>query len=150
MNENLSPSQRCIALVKSSEGFIPKAKWDVNGWAIGYGHHGAEVNASLEISLAQGDEILKSDLEKFSKEIKELVKVPLTQGEFDALVDFTYELGAGRLRYSTMLKLINQEKYIEAGNELIKWVIVEGKSCNALKARRKAEFELWNSIRSTN
>ena len=73
------------------------------------------------------------------------MKVALTQGQFDALVDFTYNLGAGRLVSSTRLKMLNAGNTAGAGQQLLLWVYAGGKPEPGLVARRKAELALWHS-----
>jgi len=141
----MKPSQTLIDHVKQSESFQPTAKWDVDGLAIGYGHHGPEVHTGLVWTLAQADAALASDLETVGKEVEALVKVSLTQGQFDALVDFTFNLGSGRLEHSTLLTLLNQKAYIGAAQQLLRWDNVEGKSSIGLLARRQWEVSQWNS-----
>jgi lysozyme len=74
-----------------------------------------------------------------------MVKAPLTQGQFDALVDFTFNLGAGRLASSTLLKSLNAGRYDDAAEQLLRWDHAGGQENAALKARREAEAELWRN-----
>ena len=141
----MTPSEKLIEHVKEAEGLTLKAKWDVNGWAIGYGHHGPEVYAGLLWTQAQADAALETDLAKVGDQVEALVKVPLTQGQFDALVDFVYNLGSGRLQKSTLLKLLNQKAYVGAGQQLLQWDEVNGKPNKYLHARRQWELETWNT-----
>jgi lysozyme len=72
-----------------------------------------------------------------------LVRVPLTQGQFDALVDFCFNLGAGRLAASTLLKALNARRYDAAGEQLLRWDVAAGEVNAGLRARREAEARLW-------
>jgi lysozyme len=72
------------------------------------------------------------------------VKVALTQGQFDALVDFVFNLGAGRLAGSTLLRMLNAGNTTGAGQHLLLWVNAGGKPQPGLVTRRKAELALWN------
>ena len=139
------PSQTLIDHVKLAENFQPTAKWDVDGLAIGYGHHGPEVHAGLVWTLAQAEAALASDLVMVGREVEALVKVPLTQGQFDALTDFVYNLGSGRLQKSTLLVLLNQKQYAAAGKQLLRWDETGGKAIKDLLARRTWELQVWNS-----
>ena len=76
--------------------------------------------------------------------VERLVKVPLTQGQFDALVDFCFNLGAGRLASSTLLKALNGGRYEAAAEQLLRWDVAGGEENAGLKARREAEFALWS------
>jgi lysozyme len=138
-------SKKLIDYIEQAEGLILKAKWDVDGWAIGYGHHGPEVHADLVWTTLQSEMTLEEDVGKASAQVEALVKVPLTQGQFDALVDFTYNLGSGRLQKSTLLKLLNQKQYAAAGEQLLLWNKMEGKPNAVLLARRQWELNAWNS-----
>jgi len=87
---------------------------------------------------------LLGDLREAEQAVARLVKVPLSQGQFDALVDFVFNLGAGRLSGSTLLKVLNASRYNEAAEQLLLWNHADGHECEALKARREAEAALWS------
>jgi len=140
---NLSPAG--LALLKQSEGFRSRVYNDVAGFrTIGFGHRlNAHEDYPDGITLNEAIEILDADIAIAEAAVKKLVTVELTQGQFDALVDFVFNLGAGRLASSTLLRLLNAGEYSTAGLELLKWdhsghVEVEG-----LKKRRAAEYQLW-------
>ena len=79
---------------------------------IGFGHRLQPGESFPQgINETQGEAILLSDVQKAEQAIERLVKVPLTQGQFDALVDFAFNLGAGRLATSTFLKDLNAGKF---------------------------------------
>lgn len=138
-------SETLIDHIKEAEGLLLTAKWDVDSLAIGYGHHGPEVHAGLVWTTLQAEITLEEDVAKVAAQIEALVKVPLTQGQFDALVDFTYNLGSGRLQKSTLLELLNQKQYAAAGAQLLRWDKMGGKSNDDLLARRTWELKMWNS-----
>jgi lysozyme len=142
-NNNLEPSQTLIERLTASEGCKLTAYWDVNGFSIGYGHHGPDVVEGTTWTEAQAQAALASDLALVGREVKALVNVPLTQGQFDALTDWTYELGSGRLQHSTLLKLLNAGDYRGAGQQLLAWDMVAGKVNAGVKARREEDFALW-------
>jgi lysozyme len=87
--------------------------------------------------------LLKADVTTAEQAVSRLVTVPLTPGQYDALVDFTYNLGAGSLKGSTLLRLLNASKYEDARTQLLKWVNAGGKSQPGLVTRRHAEFDIW-------
>jgi lysozyme len=94
-----------------------------------YGHTRTAV-LGQRYTDAQCDVLLLKDLnEIYAPIVRKLVKVPLSQGEFNALVDFTYNLGEGNFRSSTLLRLVNAGRYEEAGNEFSKWKFTNGKDC---------------------
>ena len=75
-----------------------------------------------------------------------LVKAALTQGQFDALVDFVFNLGSGRLAGSTLLVYLNAGRYDDAAGQLLRWDHAGAIEVAGLKARREAEFKLWHEL----
>jgi lysozyme len=136
-----------LALLKSSEGFRSHEYRDAAGLpTIGYGHKcqpGGGFPAGIDEHYA--GIILACDVDDAEEAVIHLVKVPLTQGQFDALVDFVFNLGAGRLAGSTLLKDLNAGHYGPAGEQLLLWDHAGGVELAALKERRRAEFNLWNT-----
>jgi lysozyme len=138
-------SQAGLTLLKRSEGFRSKTYLDVAGFpTIGYGHKiVAPESYPQGITEAYACKLLSADVYCAEKSVARLVKVPLSQGQFDALVDFTFNLGAGRLASSTLLAQLNAANYDVAAHELLKWDHAGHKELAALKARREAEYKLW-------
>jgi len=136
-----------LELLKKSEGFREHTYQDVAGFrTIGFGHRLLPgQNYSDGISLAQAEAILASDVRNAEIAIERLVKVPLSQGQFDALVDFVFNLGSGRLAGSTLLKYLNSGKYDAAAWQLLAWDHAGSQQLAGLKARREAEFRLWGT-----
>ena len=144
-------SQKGIEHLKLSEGLRLKAYQDTGDvWTIGYGHTsaagGMKVYAGLAITHAQAEQLLKDDLETMTYPvIKRLVKVDLTQGQFDALCSFIYNLGEGQVKTSTLLKLLNAKDYKGASGQFRRWIYDNGKKLDGLVTRRGDEQELFNS-----
>ena len=134
-----------MELLKSSEGFRNRVYLDVAGLpTIGYGHRLLHSDSFPNgIDEPQAANLLACDVRDAEQAVQRLVKVPLTQGQFDALVDFTFNLGAGRLAASSFLKSLNAGRYDEAAEQLLRWDHAGGQEMAALKARRQAEAELW-------
>lgn len=134
-----------LELLKKSEGFRSHTYLDVNGFpTIGYGHRLLHPESFPKgIDEAQASQILVSDVREAERAVERLVKVPLQQGQFDALVDFCFNLGAGRLASSTLLKALNSERYEAAAEQLLRWDLAGGEENAGLKERREAEFALW-------
>jgi lysozyme len=134
-----------LELLKRSEGFRGSTYLDVNGFpTIGYGHRLLHPDSFPDgIGEAQAAEILVSDVREAEQAVARLVKVALTQGQFDALVDFCFNLGAGRLASSTLLMVLNGGRFEAAAEQLLRWDIAGGHENAGLKARREAEFALW-------
>lgn len=145
---NLKTGPKGIALIKEFESVQLKAyKCPAGVWTIGVGHTGPDVTPGMVITEGQADEILNGDLRKFERAVNNAVKVPLTQTQFDALVSFTFNVGEGNLKSSTLLKLLNEGKYQEVPAQLMRWNKAGGKELAGLTRRRKAEGDLWNGLR---
>lgn len=144
-------SQKGIEHLKLSEGLRLKAYQDTGGvWTIGYGHTsaagGLKVYNGLSITHAQAEQLLKDDLARMTYPvIKRLVKVDLTQGQFDALCSFIYNLGEGQVSKSTLLRLLNAKDYKGASGQFGRWVYDNGKKFDGLVTRRKKEQELFDA-----
>jgi lysozyme len=136
-----------LELLKRCEGFRGHTYNDVNGFqTIGYGHRLLDRESFPDgISEAQAESMLAADVRSAEQAVARLAKVPLTQGQFDALVDFCFNLGVGRLTSSTLLKVLNRGRYADAAEQLLRWDIAAGQENTGLKARREAEFALWRS-----
>jgi lysozyme len=112
-----------LELIKKSEGFRDKVYLDVAGRpTIGYGHRLVHPECYPDgICGTQAEVILLWDVHEAEQAVSQQVTVPLTQGQFDALVDFTFNLGSGRLASSTLLQHMNAGKYDAAATELLRW-----------------------------
>jgi len=135
-----------IELIKKSEGFRGRVYLDVEGFpTIGFGHRLVHPETFPNgISEDQGTAILLNDVRLAEQAVASLVKTPLTQGRFDALVDFVFNLGERRLAQSTLLRELNAGRTAEAGEQLLRWDHAGVKENSGLKARREAELRLWN------
>jgi lysozyme len=135
-----------LELLKKSEGFRDQIYTDVAGFrTIGFGHRlAASESYPTGIDLPQGESILARDIAIAETALDRLVKVPLTQGQFDALVDFVFNLGAGRLASSTLLTYLNAGNTDAAAWQLLAWDHAGSQEIAGLKARREAELRLWN------
>ena len=140
-----------LATVKEFEGLRLKAyKCPAAVWTIGYGHTSAAgnpiVTPELVITKEEAEETLARDMEQYEEGVRKYVKVDLTQGQFDALVDFAYNAGVGALAKSTLLKRVNAEKFDEVPAEFMKWTKGGGKELPGLVRRRRAEVKLWRGL----
>ncbi|MGL4585504.1 MAG: lysozyme [Acinetobacter ursingii] len=142
-------SNNGLNLIKQFEGLRLNAYDDgVGVWTIGYGTikypNGTLVKKGDKITQTQADQYIANDVATFERSVNMLVNVPLTQNQFDALVSFTYNLGATNLNASTLLKKLNAKDYKGASAEFQKWNKAGGKVMTGLVRRRKAEMELFN------
>ncbi|WNJ77764.1 lysozyme [Cedecea neteri] len=143
-------SDKGIALIKQFEGCCLTAYQDSVGvWTIGYGWtnpvDGKQVKAGMTITQEVAERLLKTGLVSYENDVSKLVKVKLTQGQFDALVSFTYNLGARSLSTSTLLKKLNAGDYRGAADEFPRWNKAGGKVLAGLTRRREAERSLFLS-----
>lgn len=134
-----------LKLTESFEGCRLQAYLDSVGVpTIGYGHtHG--VTMGMTCTQEQADAWLQEDVQGAVQAVNNLVIVPLTQQQFDALVDFTFNLGAGALQQSTLLRLLNSGNYQGAAGEFEKWDKAGGKVLPGLLRRRQAERDIFNT-----
>ena len=145
-------SARGLKLIADFEGLRLKAYPDPGTgnepWTIGYGTtvypDGRKVKKGDVITQVQALDYLKQDVKKFATSVTQVVTVPLNQNRFDALVSFTYNLGAGALARSSLLRKLNAREYEAAAAEFDKWVYAGGRVLPGLVTRRKAERELFS------
>ncbi|POT89106.1 lysozyme [Enterobacter cloacae complex sp. ECNIH14] len=146
----MQTSDKGIALIKEFEGCKLTAYQDSVGvWTIGYGWtqpvDGKPIRAGMTINQETAERLLKTGLVSYESDVSRLVKVGLTQGQFDALVSFTYNLGARSLSTSTLLRKLNSGDYAGAADEFLRWNKAGGKVLNGLTRRREAERALFLS-----
>lgn len=133
-----------LAHLKRWEGLRLSAYKDVAGiWTIGYGSTGPHVKPGMKITEAQAEKLLRDDLDRFEKAVERLVKVPLTDNQFAALVSFAFNVGTGAFEKSTLLKRLNAGDYDAVPGQLMRWVNAGGRKVQGLVNRRAAEGGLW-------
>ena len=139
----LSSSQKLVDMIKGFEGFR-EYPYTCPGGAltIGYGTT-MKPGQYTSITKEQAEALLRKSISGFERSIKKLVKVPLNQNQFDALVSFTYNVGAGALKRSTLLKKLNSRDYQGAADELLKFTKSNGKVLQGLIKRREKERNLF-------
>lgn len=137
-------SSRGLSLMRSFEALKLEAYQDQHGvWTIGWGHT-AGVKEGETCTAEQAGDWQQQDVLTAENAVNRYVDVALNQNQFDALVDFTYNLGAGSLQGSTLLHLLNQHLYSAAALEFPKWNHCGGVEDPGLTRRRAAEQELFN------
>lgn len=147
----MQTSDKGIALIKEFEGCKLTAYQDSVGvWTIGFGWtqpvDGKPIRAGMTIKQETAERLLKTGLVSYESDVSRLVKVGLTQGQFDALVAFTYNLGARSLSTSTLLRKLNAGDYTGAAAEFMSWNKAGGKALKGLTRRREAERALFLGI----
>ncbi len=136
-----------LNLIKRFEGFSPTIYLCPAGYpTIGYGHvvlpHERE-HFAAGITQAEATEILQKDVGIAERAVVRLISVPLTDGQFDALVSFTFNLGAGALQRSTLRRKANRGEHESVPAELMKWVWAAGKRLPGLVLRKKTEVSVY-------
>lgn len=141
----MKTGEKGLALIKHFEGLRLQAyRCSADVWTIGYGHT-AGVRPGDVITPEQADAFLREDVADAERVVGRFVRVPLTQCQFDALVSFTFNLGSGNLRTSTLLRLLNAGDYPRAAGQLLRWVNAGGKRLPGLVRRREAEKALFDT-----
>lgn len=146
-------SEKGTALIKQFEGCSLTAYPDPGTggepWTIGYGWtspvDGKPVKRGMTIDQATAERLLKTGIVSYENDVSKLVKVRLTQSQFDALVSFAYNLGARALSTSTLLRKLNAGDYAGAADEFLRWNKAGGKVMPGLTNRRKAERDVFLS-----
>ena len=145
-------SENCLGLIRQFEGFSAKPyKCPADVWTIGYGStryaDGRAVTSSdPNITEQSAGALVLATLGAYESAVNDSVNVPLSQNEFDALVDFAYNVGAGNLRTSTLLKKLNSGDRAGAADEFLKWNKGGGKVLPGLVRRREAERKLFLGV----
>lgn len=146
-NDALRISDVGLALIERFEGFEPDWYLDPVGVrTIAYGWTGAlPAGLSPPLTRAQGRQLLRDTVGAYESAVRRNVAVPLAQPQFDALVSFTYNLGASNLASSTLLRLLNAGDASGAAEQFDRWVLAGGRPLPGLVRRRAAERALFAS-----
>ncbi len=136
-------TQNGIDLIKHFEGFEPNIYLDAAGFqTIGYGHLLRKDEAEMfknGISPEAGEALLIKDVLSAEQAVLRLIRVPLADGQFDALVSFTFNLGSGALQRSTLRRKVNREEHDEVPPQFLRWVWAGGRRLRGLVKRREEE-----------
>lgn len=153
-------SNRYYEFIEELEGRRPIVYPDSGGEpTIGVGHLltnserksgkiqiGAEViRWSSGLTDQQIDQLIRQDTNKVIRFVNRAVKVPLSPGQFDALVSFTFNVGESAFAGSTLLRELNKGRHDRVPTQLRRWVYDNGKRIPGLERRREKEIETWNS-----
>ncbi len=137
-----------INLIKRFEGFSSTVYICPAGYpTIGYGHVVLDhEDFSGGVTEAEGENLLRQDVTVAEQAVLRLINVPLTDGQFDALVSFTYNLGSGALQRSSLRRVVNRNHHTDVPRQLRRWVYAGGKRLKGLVWRREAEARLYDGI----
>jgi lysozyme len=141
---SFSYSNTGLALTKKFEGLRLNAYQDQGGvWTIGYGHTGPTVHSGLTITEDQADRLLHSDIAASVACVNRAVTAAINQNQFDALVDFVFNLGCAALLSSTLLREVNAGNFASAAQQFLLWDHAKGVVIDGLRQRRQAESDLF-------
>jgi lysozyme len=155
-------SDKCLHMIRHHEGVRQKPyKCPAKLWTIGVGHVLYPEQGKLKIdqrdafplrpedsrifSMEEVDAILRADLARFEKGVATYCPVPLTQGQFDALVSFSFNVGLGTLQRSTLRQKVLRGDMEGASQELLKYCMAGGKILKGLQKRRIDERAVFLS-----
>ncbi|RKZ86047.1 MAG: hypothetical protein DRQ39_06290, partial [Gammaproteobacteria bacterium] len=160
-------SEEMREFIKTEEGYREKPYRDGDKWAVGYGHNinigdtinGETVTAadiaalnksngdSMRIDNKEANRLLDEDIKKVTDSIDKTVEQPITQGQYDALTSFGYNVGTDAMEDSTMMKRLNEGKFDQVPKEYMRWTKANGKENPTLRRRRKKELNgFFNKI----
>lgn len=141
-------TQEGIDLIKRFEGFSPTVYICPAGYpTIGYGHLVREAERYEQgITEAEAEELLRRDVHAAESAVLRLIDVPLTDGQFDALASFTFNLGAGALQRSTLRRKVNRQAHSEVPEQFMRWVWAGGLKSQGLLNRRAIEAQFYTPL----
>lgn len=146
-------SEKGIALIKNFEGCRLEAYPDPatggDPWSIGYGWtrpvDGVPVHKDMKITRNKAEQLLRCGLVSDEQAVNRLLKVPVSQNQFDALVSLAWNIGTRAFSTSLLLQKLNQGNYQGAAQQFLRWTWAGGESMPGLVRRRRAEQDYFLS-----
>jgi lysozyme len=155
-------SDKALAVIKHHEGVKQRPyRCPAKLWTVGVGHVLYPEQGKLKLedrdgfplrpedyrlySMEEVDGILAADLQRFERGVEKFIPVKLTQGQFDALVSFSFNVGLGTLQRSTLRQKVLRGDMEGASQELLKYCMAAGKPLKGLQNRRKDECAMFLS-----
>jgi lysozyme len=139
-------SPKGLEALKELEGFRSAPyQCSARVWTIGYGSTHGVTKHTPPVSKEDAEKILRRDVAKFELAVKGAAHRKLTQGQFDALVLFSFNVGAAALRRSTLMQKLNAGDVAGAAEQFARWTKAGGKEVAGLTRRRKIEQEIFLS-----
>ena len=140
----LSLSVSGLSYIQQHEGLVLGVYLDPVGIpTVCYGHMDRRLKIGTRYTRAQCEQFLYEDTESAQQAVKDLVTVPLTQNQYDALVSLVFNIGRPAFARSALLKKLNEEDYAGAAQEFPRWVYAKGQKLPGLVTRRNSEMELF-------
>lgn len=158
----MNVSEKLIEMIKHDEG-VKTSPYQCPAllWTIGVGHVIDPNHAKVKLAdrkqlaipngwdrvlnMVEVNDILKQDLARFETGVHRLCPGDMTQGQFDALVSFSFNVGLGNLQNSTLRMKHNRKEFGAAAEEFLKWNKAGGKVLKGLDKRRRGEKALYES-----
>lgn len=137
---SLIASASVLVGVAIHEGYSSTAYRDTAGVAtVGFGQADG-VKMGEKTDPVRALQVLQNSLDSHAKGMVECIHVPISQGEYDAYLDFTYNVGVSAFCHSTLNKKLNESNYVGACTELLKWTQAGGRTLPGLVKRRQEEY----------
>ena len=142
-----------VALLHYFEGCELSAYPDpaTNGdpWTIGYGCTGPGIVRGLSITQSEADALFAKMLtSEFEPGVSSAFNLPITQGQFDACVCLAFNIGIGKFKASTLVRMFNAGNVAGAADQFLRWDKAAGQSMKGLRRRRAAERAVFNGLSS--
>lgn len=138
----LALSAAALVGIATHEGYVGRAYQDIVGvWTIGFGTT-ENVRPGQAIDPVRALQRKIDDVKKFEGALKECVKVPLHQYEYDAYISLAYNIGSTAFCRSTLVRKLNASDYAGACREILRWNQAGGRVVQGLTNRRQAEYRL--------
>lgn len=143
-------SENVVTLIRKTRPLllIKKKVWN-NRYALGYSHIilTGDINNKLEsISKKESLKLLRSDLEKISKKLNTVLKVDLTQNQFDALISLVYDIGFKTFLASGLIEMLNRQEFLKVGLLFTRYSRYKKKVVYILDKARKEDVKLYNKV----
>jgi lysozyme len=160
MNEDRKLTKAGANLIQHFEGCLKKKgdlyhayKCPAGVWTCGWGstHHGGwTIDATTRWTRSECDQAFAKDMAVFERAVRRLVRVPLTDYQYDAMVSLCYNIGENNLAKSTLLKKVNAGDHRAAAREFHRWDKAGGKTLAGLTRRRASESLLYQGLKDEN
>lgn len=132
-----------LDVLKRRTGLTLQARQDGTGlWFIGFAHYG-DVKEGMTITQDEAEAKLEYEIERLEKQLAGMLEVPVSTGQWDALVLLVFDYGLARIRSSILIRLVNAGDFDRAAGEFSKWVQVAGRPNIQMVRRRDAEREMF-------
>lgn len=133
-------------LIKEFEGLrLESYRCPAGRWTIGYGHAGSEIRSGMRIEQEEAERMLSADLARLKLQLQRYINVPVSRGQFCALISFAFNIGPQAFKSSTLLRYLNAGKDDLVAKEFGRWIYAGGQQLDGLKRRRAAEAEAFRS-----